>query len=114
MEINEYQEKAMKTAIYGMGYAVNYPILGLVGEAGELANKYKKILRDNGGVLTPEKSVALIDELGDVFWYGAALARDLGVTLQDVCELNLSKLAARQATGTIHDSEKRKQYEKQE
>lgn len=104
MKVNEYQEAALTTAIYGKGNAINYPILGLVGEAGELANKYKKVLRDTEGKMSPEQNMALRDELGDVLWYAAALARDLGCGLQDICEMNIVKLKTRQAMGTIHGS----------
>ena len=100
----EYQERAMISAMYGIGNTVGYPILGLVGEAGEIANKYKKVLRDDEGKLTDEKREALIDELGDVMWYTAALARDLGTNLEEVCRKNLSKLGARLAAGTIKGS----------
>ena len=92
MKLNEYQEKATKTAIYGTGSAINYPVLGLVGEAGEIANKYKKVLRDDDGILHPDKRQALADELGDVLWYVAALARDLGTTLEEVAIKNIEKL----------------------
>lgn len=104
MEVNEYQKQALGTAIYGAGYAINYPILGLVGEAGELANKYKKVLRDEDGILTDDKKKALIDELGDVLWYCAALANDLDTTLEDVMVINLTKLANRRAANSISGS----------
>lgn len=104
MDLNEYQEKAMVTAIYGNGAVINYPILGLVGEAGEIANKYKKVLRDTGGEMSEQQRYDLSKELGDVLWYCAALARDLGTTLNTVAENNLSKLAQRHATGTIQGS----------
>jgi NTP pyrophosphatase (non-canonical NTP hydrolase) len=104
LKFNDYQKSAMETAIYGAGHKVNYPILGLVGEAGELANKYKKTLRDENGTLTPEKNEALRDELGDVLWYCAALARDLGCTLEEVAIMNLDKLRQRKEKGTIHGS----------
>jgi NTP pyrophosphatase (non-canonical NTP hydrolase) len=104
MRINDYQKAAIKTAIYGSVHRINYPILGLVGEAGELANKYKKVLRDSDGKMSPEQNIALRDELGDVMWYCALLARDLGANLEDVCELNLAKLQARKLNNTIHGS----------
>lgn len=104
MNFQEYQEQAMSTAIYGLGSAVSYPILGLCGESGELANKYKKVLRDDSGVITPEKNVALRDELGDVLWYAAAIARDLGTNLEDIAIMNITKLQARRTLGTIHGS----------
>jgi len=104
MTFSEYQQKASATAIYGAGNAVNYPILGLVGESGELANKYKKVLRDDDGVLTNEKRQAIADELGDVLWYVAALARDLKVDLEEVAQKNLDKLYDRKARGVISGS----------
>lgn len=104
MEINDYQKAALKTATYGVGSKINYPILGLIGEAGELANKYKKVLRDDNGVLSEEKREALVMELSDVLWYCAALANDLGVDLNTVCELNIKKLLDRQQRGVISGS----------
>ena len=104
MTLNEYQEGAISTAIYGDGNVINYPILGLVGEAGELANKYKKVLRDTNGQMSHEQNVAMRDELGDVLWYCAALARDLGTDLDTICAMNLAKLAARKAKNTLHGS----------
>lgn len=104
MNFKTYQEKAGATAIYGIGNSVNYPILGLVGEAGELANKYKKVLRDDDGILHPDKRQALIDELGDVLWYVAALATDLGVDLNDVAQKNIDKLEDRQKRNVIKGS----------
>jgi NTP pyrophosphatase (non-canonical NTP hydrolase) len=104
MQINEYQEKAVETAIYGVGSKINYPVLGLVGEAGEIANKYKKVLRDTNGNMSAEQKAALSDELGDVLWYCAALARDLDATLEEVCQANLEKLAKRRLNNTIHGS----------
>lgn len=104
MKLNEYQEQAIATAIYGEGNSINYPILGLVGEAGELANKYKKVLRDDDGILHPDKRKALQDELGDVLWYMAALARDLGTDLETIAKNNIEKLHSRKARGKIGGS----------
>ena len=104
MTLLKYQDSAVATAIYGEGSKINYPILGLVGEAGELANKYKKILRDDNGVLSEEKRQALIDELGDVLWYCAALAQDLDTNLEVVARRNLKKLADRKAANTLRGS----------
>lgn len=104
MEINKYQEEAMKNKVYGYGDRVNYPILGLCGEAGEVANKYKKILRDGNGVMTDENHKDLVSEAGDCLWYLAALAEDLGVTLQYLAETNLEKIARRRQNNTINGS----------
>lgn len=104
MTLEEYQINAQKTALYPEAYRLLYPTLGLVGEAGELANKVKKILRDHGGDLTPEIQEALVMELGDVLWYVAQVATDLGVGLEEVAEKNLRKLRSRQARGRIGGS----------
>ena len=100
-----YQEKAKLTAVYpNQGGNFIYTALGLAGEAGEVANKAKKIIRDNGGALTPEMSEDLQKELGDVLWYVAQCATELGVPLSHVALQNLSKLARRSASGMIRGS----------
>ena len=74
---------------------LEYPTLGLAGEAGEVANIVKKIQRDHGGVLNDEIRSKLKDELGDVLWYISACADELGLTLQEIAEYNVNKLAKR-------------------
>ncbi len=101
MDIATYQDGARKTALYPIEAKIIYPALGLAGEAGEVANQVKKILRDNAGELTAERRAKIIDELGDVLWYAAALASDIGISLEEVAEINLAKLAKRFDTGTI-------------
>lgn len=96
MSMNEYQNMAARTAIYSSAHQLLYPALGLAGEAGEVANKIKKMLRD--GKFDRDGVAA---ELGDVLWYVAALARDLNVDLQDLAMQNLEKLYGRAARGTI-------------
>jgi NTP pyrophosphatase (non-canonical NTP hydrolase) len=102
--LNYYQENAARTAIYSREYKLAYPILGLTGEAGEIANKYKKVLRDAGNELSEEKRQDLIDELGDVLWYVAAIATDLKVSLEEVATRNVEKLRARAEKGTLQGS----------
>jgi NTP pyrophosphatase (non-canonical NTP hydrolase) len=104
MTLNEYQQMAINTAIYDDKYKVNYPILGLVGEAGELANKYKKVLRDHGGIMPEDKLKELRSELGDCAWYLATIARDLDITLEEVCAENLVKLESRMERNVIAGS----------
>lgn len=101
MEINEYQEKAVSTAIYGEGHKIVYPMLGLCGETGEVAEKIKKVLRDNNGNFTVDKKVEIAKELGDVMWYVSALARDIGYKLNEITDINLEKLASRRDRGKI-------------
>jgi NTP pyrophosphatase (non-canonical NTP hydrolase) len=81
-----------------------YPILGLVGEAGELANKLKKWGRDSTGQSTPDQEDALADELGDTLWYQAAVATGLKQDLEGIAEANISKLFSRQQRGVIQGS----------
>ena len=102
MNINTYQKEAAKTAIYKDKLV--YPTLGLVGEAGEIANKVKKILRDNNGELSEEVRKNLIKELGDVMWYCAAVATDLNTTLGEICFVNIEKLKSRQERNQISGS----------
>jgi NTP pyrophosphatase (non-canonical NTP hydrolase) len=102
MNINTYQQEAAKTAIYSN--KLIYPTLGLTGEAGEIANKVKKILRDSSGELQDNIRQNLIDELGDVLWYVAALATDLGVELSEVANRNVEKLNSRKERGMIGGS----------
>lgn len=104
MELNEYQQQAVSTAIYGSGHAITYPSLGLVGEAGEVANKVKKVLRDQDGEFSCENRTEIAKELGDTLWYCAALARDLGYSLEEICQKNLDKLKSRQERGAIGGS----------
>ena len=93
MNLDEYQLKALETAMYPENAKIIYPALGLAGEAGELANQVKKIIRDDGGNLTPERKEKIVDELGDVLWYCAALASDIEMSLDAIAQANLLKLA---------------------
>jgi NTP pyrophosphatase (non-canonical NTP hydrolase) len=104
MTLNEYQEKSKATAIYPAEQALAYVSLGLAAEAGEVANKFKKIIRDDNGKLTPERSKAIADELGDVLWYAAQIATELGVDLDAVAEVNLAKLQSRMDRGQLQGS----------
>ena len=104
MTINEYQELARKTAIYPRERAILYPTLGLTGEAGEVADKVKKVIRDDHEDFSDERRHQIALELGDVMWYAAALAHDLVYTLDEVCQMNIDKLASRQRRDVIHGS----------
>lgn len=96
MNFEEYQSEASQTALYpGRMSNLEYPTLGLAGEAGEVANIVKKIQRDFGGKITPEVRQKLKDELGDVLWYISACADELGLTLAEIAEFNVAKLAKR-------------------
>ena len=104
LTFDSYEETARKTTIYPSEYKLMYPVLGLAGEAGEIANKVKKIYRDNAGELTEATREALIDELGDVLWYVAAVANDLGTTMERAASLNNMKLLKRLEKGTLKGS----------
>lgn len=99
-----YQDFVVSTKRYSRDYAVIYPALGLASEAGEVAGKVKKVLRDAAGQLDVEQASKIIDELGDVLWYVTCLIDDLGYTLDEVIERNTAKLEARVANNTIHGS----------
>lgn len=106
MNLNEYQKEAQKTAIYPREGIIKvlYPILGMCGESGEAAEKVKKALRDDNGVITEERRRAIGKELGDVLWYIAAASKELGYTLQEIAEMNLQKLFARREQEKIQGS----------
>lgn len=106
MDLNTYQERAATTATFADTGILRtaYLALGLTGEAGEVAEKVKKAIRDEGGEISEEKKKAITLELGDVLWYVSQLARVLGVSLEEVAEGNLTKLADRKARGVIGGS----------
>lgn len=105
MDFHEYQKKSRETAIYpNAGANFIYPTLGLVGEAGEVAEKIKKIIRDHGGVLKDEHKEEIKKELGDVLWYVAQISTELDLSLHDVAFANLEKLLSRKDRGTLGGS----------
>lgn len=101
---NEYQEQANKTAIYPKERAIEYLVLGLASEAGEVAGKLKKLIRDKGGVIGVHESEVLCDEVGDVLWYVSQIASELNMQLEQVAHRNISKLQSRQRRGVIGGS----------
>ena len=98
------QQHALETAIYPETSRIVYPTLGLTGEAGEVADKVKKVIRDGQGAFTPEKKLEIVKEIGDVLWYCATLARDLGYELDDVAQMNVEKLRSRMQRNLISGS----------
>jgi len=103
MDFEEYQKISRKTAIYpDKDNNFVYVTLGLIGEAGEVAEKIKKVLRDNNGILDEERKQALKKELGDVLWYLAQLSTELGLSLDDIACFNIEKLSLREQRGTLH------------
>lgn len=124
LTLNEYQELTRTTAIYpgnGTPLGIIYCGLKLAGEAGEVSENIGKAIRDDKlllmapatvdvperiamDYLTPERREKLILELGDVLWYVAALAKELGRSLEDIADANLRKLADRQQRGVLKGS----------
>lgn len=102
MNFDEYQAIVKKTSIYpDQGNNVAYATLGLAGEAGEVADKVKKLIRDSHGVLTEDKRKEMIKELGDVLWYLTACASELGVDLEEVATQNAKKVEDRKTRGVL-------------
>lgn len=98
LTISEYADQAAKTADYpyrGAEGPAPYPFLGLPGEAGEVAEQAKKMIRDDDGFLTDGRREKIIKELGDVLWYVAAICDEINVDLQEVARRNVEKLADR-------------------
>ena len=107
MNLDKYQKRAGEFDLFETTVDLKSPgflekVLGLVGEAGETADKIKKIIRDKGGYASEEDREAIIKELGDVLWYVANVARYLGVSLSAVAEGNIEKLTSRKKRGKLH------------
>lgn len=103
MTFEEYQAKAL-TTVLSTGDEFKdllHWVLGLNGEAGEVAEKLKKIIRDKHSIISEEDKQELAKELGDVMWYIAVFAHDLGVPLETIAQQNLDKLLSRKQRGTL-------------
>ena len=105
MDFNTYQKNARLTAQYpNLGSNYIYPTLGLVGEAGEVAEKVKKAIRDKKGIFDEESKNGIKKELGDVLWYISNLCNEFNFELEEVALQNLEKLNLRAAKGNISGS----------
>jgi NTP pyrophosphatase (non-canonical NTP hydrolase) len=104
MDLNDYQNKVMETAIFpDIGpYGAAYPFIGMAGELGEVCEKYKKFMRDGGDPLIFEQTIK--KEFGDLLWYVAAACHCIGISLQEVAEINIAKLKSRQERGVLQGS----------
>jgi NTP pyrophosphatase (non-canonical NTP hydrolase) len=99
---DEYQKGCKKTALYpNVGRNYIYPTIGLMGEAGEVANKVKKLIRDDNSEITKEKRKEIAYEMGDMLWYIAQLSTELGLKLSDVVKMNQKKLLSRKIRKTL-------------
>lgn len=101
LSLNEYQRIALETAIYPDEYRIVYPALGMAGEAGEVADKVKKVIRDNNADFSPLKCEEIAMEIGDVLWYCAVLADRIGYRLDTIARMNNRKLKSRQLRGKL-------------
>lgn len=99
-EVDDLVAEASDESIAKM-LKIFYATTGLAGEAGEIANKVKKILRDNRGVVSEDTRTKLLGELGDVAWYLVALTEELGFTIEEVLAFNYEQIRSRQARGTL-------------
>ena len=105
LTFSDYQRLALTTAKYpNVGSNYVYPLFGLAGESGEIFEKVKKVQRDNDGVFTEEKKLELKKEIGDTFWYLAALCSEFKFDMGDVATLNLQKLFSRRERDVIGGS----------
>jgi NTP pyrophosphatase (non-canonical NTP hydrolase) len=108
LSFTEYQLATAETAVYpgaGLGHieALTYTALGL-GETGEVQGKVKKVIRDMGGEITSDAAKEIAKELGDVLWYVARLADELGFSLEEIAQGNLDKLNSRKERGVLTGS----------
>ena len=106
MTFDEYQKRALTTAIFNKDPLTDKTIwaMGIAGEAGEVIEKWKKIVAYNDGEITDDDRLEIKKELGDVVWYVALLAHSLGLSLNEVMELNVAKLADRKKRGVTKGS----------
>ena len=107
MDFDEYQKKASEYDLAQETSDLKDPgfvekVLGLTGEAGETADKVKKIIRDNKGIVTVKDKDAIKKELGDVLWYIANISRYLGINLSEVAKTNIDKLESRYQRNKLH------------
>jgi len=106
MDFNEYQELTGKTDLKtgieeGLNPPFLYYVLGLNGEAGELSDKFKKLFRDDKGIMTDERFDGIVKEFGDILWYLSRLAAAFKIKLDDVAQINIDKLFKRKENGTL-------------
>ncbi len=107
MDFDDYQKQAAKYDLFEKvdslkDVAFFEKVLGLAGEAGETADKIKKLLRDKDGAATPEDKIAVAKELGDTLWYIAAISRYLNIPLSEIASGNIEKLESRLKRNKLH------------
>jgi NTP pyrophosphatase (non-canonical NTP hydrolase) len=106
MTFDDYQKRALSTVIStddGFKDTLHW-VLGMCGEAGEVAEKIKKIIRDKDGVISQDDKTELAKEIGDVLWYLAVFAHEMGYSFDEVATNNIKKLQDRKARGVLGGS----------
>ncbi len=103
MTLDEYQKKALTTVISSDNEFRDllHWVLGINGEAGEIAEKVKKIIRDKDGKVSKQDKEEMAKEVGDVLWYLAVFSHHLGVPFETIAQQNLDKLQSRKARGVL-------------
>jgi NTP pyrophosphatase (non-canonical NTP hydrolase) len=104
MQANEYQKWTDRTALYPKDAGIIYTTIGLANESGEALGVVKKMIRDDNSILTEEKRKKLIDETSDVAWYMARICTELGITMEELFDINHAKLEDRLARDVIKGS----------
>ena len=104
LSFNQYQERAAETAIYPKDLGLYYTALGLAAEAGEVASEVSKLIRDDNGILTPERRNKLKGEVSDCYWFIAMITTELEFTMEEIAQYNLDKLADRKARNVLRGS----------
>ncbi len=105
MDFKMYQTLSRETALYpNKDNNFIYPTLGLAGESGEVAEKIKKVIRDENGIVSEQKKIEIEKELGDVLWYVAQIATELGLSLDAVAKKNIEKLFSRKERNVLMGS----------
>ena len=109
MNIQDYSDAAISTDLFDQTEAIDShamleKVFGLVGEAGEVAEKFKKLLRDKDGKATDDDKKELAKELGDVLWYVNSVGMYLGFSLDEIAQMNLDKVLSRKARGKTKGS----------
>lgn len=109
MQLNDYSKQAMSTDVFSRTESISDPgmlekVFGLVGEAGEVAEKFKKLLRDKGGEATDDDKKEIAKELGDILWYVNSVANYLDYDLEQIAQMNLDKVLSRQKRGVTSGS----------
>ena len=109
MQINDYSKQAISTLpgdhdVKDMDATLLSQVFGLVGESGEVAEKFKKLIRDKHGRISEEDRQEILKELGDILWYINTVSSLLGSNLEEVAQKNLNKVLSRKERGVTKGS----------